>query len=134
MTRLTVFADAAPAPVGPYSHAAAGVGLLYLSGQTPIDPATGVLVPGGIGEQTRRVLENLALVLTAANLGLDDVIKVNVFLTSMADFAEMNTEYARHFDEPYPARTTVAVAALPLNARVEIEVVAAARPPEAARP
>lgn len=126
MSRETFFADAAPAPVGPYSHAAAGSGLVYLSGQTPIDPATGALISGGVGTETRRVFQNLELVLSAAGLSLADVIKVNVFLTSMDDFAEMNAEYALHFAEPFPARTTVAVAGLPLNARVEIEMIATA--------
>lgn len=125
MTRRTVHAPDAPAPVGPYSHAAAASGLLYLSGQTPIDPATGALVEGDVGTQTERVFANLAAVLDAAGGSLDDVVKVNVYLTDMADFAAMNDVYARTFSAPYPARTTVAVAGLPLGARVEIEAVAA---------
>lgn len=126
MARDTVFSPDAPAAVGPYSHAVRTGGLLYLSGQTPIDPATGQLIDGDVGAQTERVFANLAAVLDAAGLGLDDVVKVNVYLTDMADFAAMNAAYAKAFSEPFPARTTVAVAALPLGARVEIEVVAQA--------
>lgn len=124
MPRRTVHAPDAPAAVGPYAHAVGGGGLLYLSGQTPIDPATGRLVEGDVGVQTERVFANLAAVLAAAGLSFDDVVKVNVYLTDMADFAAMNEAYARTFTEPYPARTTVAVAGLPLGARVEIEAVA----------
>ncbi|MBB6099198.1 2-iminobutanoate/2-iminopropanoate deaminase [Deinobacterium chartae] len=112
--------------VGPYSHGIdAGPGeLVYLSGQTPLDPARGALVGGGAAEQTRQCLRNLLAVLEAAGLAAQDVVKVNVYLTDMADFAEMNAAYAEHFAQPYPARTTVGVAALPLGARVEIELVA----------
>jgi 2-iminobutanoate/2-iminopropanoate deaminase len=98
--------------------------LLYLSGQTPIDPATGKLVEGGVTEQTARVFDNLAVVLADAGLSMDDVVKCNVFLTTMDDFPEMNAVYGGRFTEPYPARSTVAVAGLPLGARVEIELVA----------
>ena len=127
MTRHPLDAPDAPRAVGPYSHAASGQGreLLYLSGQTPIDPATGRLVDGDIAAQTERVFANLGLVLAAAGRTLADAVKVNVYLTSMDDFAAMNAVYERMFDTPYPARTTVAVAGLPLGARVEIELVAA---------
>lgn len=125
MTRSTVTAATAPAAIGPYSHAATGGGPLFLSGQTPIDPATGRLVDGDVTVQTRRVLDNLEAVLRAAGGTLADVVKVNVYLTSMDDFAAMNAAYAEAFTEPFPARTTVAVAGLPLGARVEIEAVAA---------
>ena len=126
MTRSTVHADAAPAPVGPYSHAASSgeQGLLHLSGQTPIDPATGRLVDGDVSTQARQVFTNLQAVLAAAGRTLDDVVKVNVYLVDMADFSAINEVYATVFAEPYPARTTVAVAGLPLGARVEIELVA----------
>ena len=126
MTRSTVHADAAPAPVGPYSHAASSgeQGLLHLSGQTPIDPATGRLVDGDVSTQARQVFTNLQSVLAAAGRTLDDVVKVNVYLVDMADFSAVNEVYATVFAEPYPARTTVAVAGLPLGARVEIELVA----------
>lgn len=125
MTRDTVFAADAPAPVGPYSHAAAHPGgTLYLSGQTPIDPSTGALVEGTVAVQTRQIFTNLESVLAAAGRSLDNVVKVNVYLVDMADFAAMNEVYATMFTAPYPARSTVAVAGLPLGARVEIELVA----------
>ena len=123
MPRSAVTAAQARA-IGPYSHGVVGDGLLFLSGQTPLDPATGDLVGGGIGAQTRQCFANLGAVLAAAGLGFGDVVKCNVYLTDMAHFAEMNAAYAEHFDEPYPARTTVAVAGLPLGADVEIEMVA----------
>lgn len=126
--RLAVTDPAAPEPVGPYSHAVSTAGrLLYLSGQTPIDPATGTLIEGGIEAQTEQVFTNLISVLKAADRGLDDIVKVNVYLIDMADFAAMNSVYATVFSSPYPARTTVAVAGLPLGARVEIEAIASAQ-------
>ncbi|MGO4592218.1 Rid family detoxifying hydrolase [Leifsonia sp. 2TAF2] len=124
MSRETFDAPSAPEPVGPYSHAAAGGGLVYLSGQTPIDPGTGRLVEGGVDVQAAQVFRNLRAVLDATGLGLDDVVKVNVYLTDMGDFAAVNSVYAETFSPPFPARTTVAVAGLPLGARVEIELVA----------
>ena len=99
-------------------------GLVYLSGQTPLDPATGRLAEGGAAEQTERTFANLGKVLEAAGLGFDDVVKVNVFLTDMRDFAAMNEVYARRFAAPYPARTTIGVRELPLGASVEIEMIA----------
>jgi 2-iminobutanoate/2-iminopropanoate deaminase len=125
MPRSTINAPSAPAAIGPYSQAATGEGTLFLSGQTPIDPATGLLIEGDVGAQTRRVFDNLNTVLQEAGGSLDDVVKVNVYLTSMSDFAAMNAVYADVFSMPFPARTTVAVAGLPLDARVEIECVAA---------
>lgn len=122
--RSTLHAPDAPAAIGPYSHAASGGALTFLSGQTPIDPASGALVDGDVAVQTARVFDNLRAVLHAGGGDLDDVVKVNVFLTSMDDFAAMNEVYASVFTAPFPARTTVAVAALPLGARVEIECVA----------
>ena len=113
-----------PAAIGPYSHGVWAGDLLFLSGQTPIDPATGKLVEGGVTEQTARVFDNLEAVLADAGLTMDDVIKCNVFLTTMDDFPEMNAVYGSRFAEPFPARSTVAVAGLPLGARVEIELVA----------
>jgi 2-iminobutanoate/2-iminopropanoate deaminase len=112
------------ATVGPYSHAVEAGGVVYCSGQTPVDPATGRLVVGGIGEQTRQCFANLFAVLDAAGLGPDDVVKVNVYLTHMHDFEAMNAAYAEVFAEPHPARTTVGVAELPLGAKVEIELTA----------
>ena len=123
-TRVGFSSPDAPRAVGPYSQAIASGDHLVLSGQTPIDPATGALVDEDIAGQTRRCFDNLGAVLAAADLGFDDVVKVNVYLTSMADFAAMNGAYADMFTEPFPARTTVAVAGLPLGARIEIELVA----------
>jgi len=122
--KIAILADKAPAALGPYS-AAIDVGpFVYCSGQTPIDPATGELVPGTVADQTRQVLTNVAAVLQAAGLALDAVVKTTVFLTNMADFSEMNEVYAEFFAEPFPARSTVAVAGLPKCASVEIEVIA----------
>ena len=123
MPRTAVTAPGAVA-VGPYSPGVEAGRLVFLSGQTPLDPATGALVGGGIEEQTRRCLDNLAAVLEGAGLGLDDVVKCTVFLTDMADFAAMNAAYRGYFAEPFPSRTTIGVAALPLGAAVEIELVA----------
>lgn len=110
--------------IGPYSHAVQTGNLLYLSGQTPIDSKTGKLVEGDIGAQTKQCFENLFNVLAAADLTPDHVIKVNVFLTNMQDFSEMNAVYQQQFTEPYPSRTTIGVAELPLGAKVEIEMIA----------
>lgn len=123
MPRIPIQADGGAA-VGPYSHAIDADPFVYLSGQTPLDPATGQLVQGTIGEQTRQSLANLAAVLAAAGLDESHAVKCNVYLTDMADFAAMNEAYSAFFTAPYPARTTVAVAALPLGARVEIEMIA----------
>ncbi|WP_394826267.1 RidA family protein [Pendulispora albinea] len=109
---------------GPYSHAVDTDPYVYLSGQTPIDPATGRLIEGSIGDQTRQTFANLFEVLKAGGLGPEHVVKCNVYLTNMADFAAMNEVYAQQFSEPFPARTTIGVAALPLGARVEIELIA----------
>ena len=124
MARVTFSSADAPKAVGPYSQAVASGDHVFLSGQTPIDPRSGTLIDGSLAEQTQRCFDNLGAVLEAAGLGFGDVVKVNVYLTSMADFTEMNEIYAHQFEEPFPARTTVAVAALPLGARVEIELVA----------
>jgi len=124
MARKTVSSQNAPEAVGPYSHAVWTGNLLYCSGQSPIVPSTGKIIPGGIIEQTQQVFKNLETVLAGAGLTMDNVIKVNVYLTSMANFAAMNQVYQGCFSQPYPARTTVAVAELPLNALVEIEFIA----------
>jgi 2-iminobutanoate/2-iminopropanoate deaminase len=118
------FSSPGATSIGPYSHAVEAGELVFLSGQTPIDPATGKLAAGDLAAQTRQCLQNLFRVLAAAGLGPDDVVKANVFLLDMGDFAAMNAVYATMFAAPYPARTTVGVAALPLGARVEIELVA----------
>ncbi len=123
MPRIEISSPTA-AKVGPYSHAVRSGDLVILSGQTPLDPATGKLVEGDIQAQTEQCFKNLSGVLNAAGLSFEHVIKVNVYLTNMADFSDMNAVYARQFQEPYPARTTIGVAALPLGARVEIEMIA----------
>jgi len=110
--------------VGPYSQGIDTGDLIFLSGQTPLDPGTGKLVDGGIREQTEQGLKNLFNVLKAAGLNSDNVLKVNIYLTDMKDFPEVNAVYKDHFSEPYPARTTIGVAALPLGARIEIEMIA----------
>ena len=124
MSRVAVMAPGAMA-VGPYAHGIRTGDTVYLSGQTPIDGATGGLVEGGITAQVHQCFRNLGAVLTAAELGFEDVVKCKVFLIDMGDFATMNRVYAEYFTEPYPARTTIGVAALPLGAHVEIEMVAA---------
>jgi len=117
--------EAAPAPVGPYSQAVVHEGLLYASGQIPLDPATGRLVEGDIEVQTRQVLANLRAVLDAGGSSLRQALKVTIYLTDMADFPRVNALYAAAFDgQPSPARATVQVAALPLGAAVEIDAVA----------
>ncbi len=112
------------AAVGPYSHAIETEGLVFLSGQTPIDPATGKLTDGDIQAQTRQCFANLREVLHCAGMTMDHVQKVNVFLTDMANFSAMNEVYQQQFSTPYPARTTIGVAGLPLNASIEIELIA----------
>jgi 2-iminobutanoate/2-iminopropanoate deaminase len=114
----------APRAIGPYSQATRAGGLLFTAGQVGFDPATGELVDGGITEQTERVLRNIRAILQAAGVDLSSVVKTTVYLVDMADFADMNTVYARAFGEHRPARSTVAVAALPRGARVEIDAVA----------
>lgn len=125
MTRSVILSTAAPQPVSAYSQAIQSGSLLFLAGQIPIDPITGKVVSGTIAEETERVIENLRAVLSAAGATLDNVLKTTVYLTNMADFAEFNGVYARHFTKDPPARTTVAVAALPLGVRVEVEAIAA---------
>ena len=126
MTRKNITAPSASA-IGPYSHAVEADGLIFLSGQTPIAPGTGQLIDGGIREQTRQCFENLFAVLAAGSLSPDEVQKVNVFLTDMANFQAMNEIYQQQFSEPFPARTTIGVASLPLGALVEIEMIAKRR-------
>ena len=126
MTRKAFSAPGAAA-VGPYSHAVDSGDLVFLAGQTPLDPQTGKLVEGDISRQTSQCFKNLFSVLEAAGLTPDDVQKVNVYLTDMGNFAAMNTVYSTQFSTPYPARTTIGVAALPLGAQVEIEMIAKRR-------
>lgn len=116
----------APAAIGPYSQAInSGAGLVFVSGQLPIDPATGAFPEGGVQEQTRQSLTNAKAILEAAGLGLQNVVKTTVFLADMSDFAAMNEVYAQFFSAPYPARSAVAVKTLPKGALVEIECIAA---------
>jgi 2-iminobutanoate/2-iminopropanoate deaminase len=122
--RQTVATPGAPAAIGPYSQAIRAGDLIFVSGQIPLDPATGTMVTGGIQAETHRVLQNVAAILDAADSSLDRVVKSTVFLTDLADFAAMNDVYRGYFPDPAPARSTVQVAALPRGARVEIEVIA----------
>jgi 2-iminobutanoate/2-iminopropanoate deaminase len=123
MKRIIATPDA-PAAVGPYSQAVAVDGTLFCAGQIPLDPATGEMVSGDVTAQTGRVCANIAAVLQANGMNFSHVVKTTVFLTDMANFGAMNAVYAKHFTEPFPARSTVAVAALPRGAEVEIEVIA----------
>jgi len=123
-SKTAIIADKAPAALGPYSAAIRIGDMLYCAGQTPIVPETGELAEGCVACQTTQVLKNVSAVLEAAGLTLEDVVKTTVFLTDMADFAKMNGVYAEFFAEPFPARSTVAVKALPMAASVEIEVIA----------
>ena len=121
----TVATSGAPRAIGPYSQALRAGGFLFTAGQVGFDPTTGELVDGGIAEQTRQVLQNIRAILEAGNSNLAQVVKTTVFLVDMADFGAMNEVYAEAFGAQRPARSTVAVAALPRGARVEIEAVAA---------
>jgi 2-iminobutanoate/2-iminopropanoate deaminase len=114
----------APTAVGPYSQAIAAGGLVFCSGQIPLEPSSGVLIEGDISSQTKRVLENLAAVLRAHGLTMEHVVKTTVFMTDLANFGEMNTVYAQWFPNEPPARSTIQVAALPKGANVEIEAIA----------
>jgi 2-iminobutanoate/2-iminopropanoate deaminase len=114
----------APTAVGPYSQAIAAGGLVFCSGQIPLDPSSGVLIEGDISNQTKRVLENLTAVLRAHGLTMEHVVKTTVFMTDLANFGEMNTVYAQFFPSDPPARSTIQVAALPKGANVEIEAIA----------
>lgn len=114
----------APKANGPYSQAIIANGFVYTAGQVGTDPKTGALVEGGIAEQTEQALKNIEAVLKASGSGLDDVVKTTVFLADMNDFAKMNEVYAKRFKTPFPARSTVQVARLPRDAKIEIEVVA----------
>lgn len=123
--RTPIHTDQAPKAIGPYSQAIVWNGMVFCSGQIPIDPATGDVVADDIEAQTHRVLQNLKAVLEAAGSGMDRVLKTTVFLKSMGDFAAMNAIYASYFPEPPPARSTVEVAQLPRGVRIEIECIAA---------
>ena len=123
MTRTAIRSSGAPAAVGPYSQAVRSGGLLFVSGQIPLDPATGRLVAGDVAAQTHRVLQSLDAVVRAAGATLDDVVKTTVYLADMNDFAAMNRVYATWFADPAPARAAVQAARLPLDAQVEIDAI-----------
>lgn len=110
-------------PVGPFSQAVDAGGFIYFSGQVGQDPTTGKLVAGGIAAETDRILQNLSAVLKVAGKSFDDVVRAGVYLTSMSDYASLNGIYATHFRQPFPARTVIGVAALPLGACVEMDLV-----------
>jgi len=124
MAKDVVTTDRIASPVGPFSPGVRAGEWLYLSGQVAQDPSTGRLVEGNAAEQAEQIFSNVGAVLRAGGKTLADVVKVSVFLTDMRDFQAVNAVYAHHFEAPYPARTTVAVAALPLGATVEIDLVA----------
>jgi 2-iminobutanoate/2-iminopropanoate deaminase len=124
MEKKVIVSQSAPKAVGPYSQAVMANNMFFASGQLGLDPATGQMVYGGIKEQAQQVLKNITALLTAAELTIQNVVQVQIFLADMADFAQVNEVYKTYFSEPYPARSTFQVAALPLGARVEIQVVA----------
>jgi 2-iminobutanoate/2-iminopropanoate deaminase len=123
--RKTVTASGAPDAVGPYSHAVVSNGLVFCSGQVHVDPSSGQLVEGSIGEQTQRCLENLSVVAAAAGAQLADAVRMGIYVTDMSTFKDVNEAYGAYFETDPPARSTVAVAALPLGAKVEIDAVIA---------
>ena len=123
--RETVTAVGGPPAAGPYSHAVKAAGLIFLSGQTPIDPGTGALVEGDIGDHTRRCLDNLAIVAAAAGASLDDAVRCGIFVTDISVFKSVNEAYGSYFGDAPPARTTIGVASLPLGAEVEIDAILA---------
>jgi 2-iminobutanoate/2-iminopropanoate deaminase len=127
MTRQAISTTSAPAAIGPYSQGIALDDLVFCSGQVGLDPASGVLVEGGVEAQAERVLQNLAAVLDAAGCTFADVVKTTVFLADIDDFAAVNAVYARFMPDPPPARSTFAVGALPKGARIEIEAIAGRR-------
>jgi 2-iminobutanoate/2-iminopropanoate deaminase len=121
-----ILTDRGPKPIGPYSQAVKANGFIFVSGQIAFDPSTGQIVEGNVAKQTERVLENLRAILEAAGSSLDKAVKTTVFLTDMTEFAEMNQVYSRYLSSNPPARSTVEVAGLPRDVKVEIEVVALA--------
>ncbi|PKP30458.1 MAG: reactive intermediate/imine deaminase [Bacteroidetes bacterium HGW-Bacteroidetes-16] len=124
--KRVIFTNNAPAPIGPYSQAIENNGMLFISGQVPIDPATGKIVEGGVAEQTRQVMENIKAIVKAADFGndLSNMLKCTIYLSDMSLFVPMNEVYGTYFPTQPPARATIAVKGLPLGALVEIEAVA----------
>jgi 2-iminobutanoate/2-iminopropanoate deaminase len=125
MPKKHVTSSQAPKPIGPYSQAIIAGGLMFVSGQIPIDPASGELVEGDIEAQTEQVLKNIAAILKEAKMGPENVVKTTVFLRDLAEFARMNEVYARYLGKEPPARSTVQVAALPRGVKIEIDAIAA---------
>ena len=123
MPRQPIHSDHAPAAIGPYSQAVRAGDTVYLSGQTPLDPATGVLVAGDIRAQARRAFDNLQAVCEAAGGSFDDIVRVGLYLTDLGQFAQVNAVMAEYFETPYPARSTVEVPALPKGAQFEVDAV-----------
>ena len=125
MPRQPIVTNRAPAAIGPYSQAVRSGSQVFLSGQIPLDPATGQLVEGDISVQSRRVFDNLSAVCAAAGGSLDQVVRVGIYLMDLGDFAAVNAVMAEYFTAPYPARSTIQVAGLPRGARVEVDAIAA---------
>ena len=123
MSKTAITSPELSPPVGPFSQAIKVDGFIYFSGQVGQDPATGKVVEGGIEAEAERLFKNLAALLKAAGKSFDDVVRVGVFLTNISDYAALNVVYAKHFSQPFPARTAIGAAALPLGARVEIDLV-----------
>ena len=123
MSRQSIHTDAAPAAIGPYSQAVRSGQTVYLSGQIPLDPATGALVEGDIATQTRRAFDNLKAICEAAGGSLDGVMRLGLYVTDLGDFATVNAVMAEYFSAPYPARSTIQVSALPKSAVVEVDAV-----------
>ena len=122
----SIHTEKAPAAIGPYSQAIEANGTVYVSGQLPVDPHTGQMIEGDIKTLAHQVFKNISQILSAAGLGLDNVVKVTVMMADMNDLADMNEVYASYFSEPYPARSAYAVKTLPKNSRLEIECIAVA--------
>ena len=125
MPRTAIHSDQAPAAIGPYSQATRTGNLVFLSGQTPLDPATGNLVEGDIAVQARRAFDNIKAVVAAAGGTMDDIVRVGLYLTDLSQFGEVNAVMAEYFSQPYPARSTIEVSALPRGARFEVDAVMA---------
>jgi 2-iminobutanoate/2-iminopropanoate deaminase len=123
--RETITAVGGPKSAGPYSHAVKSAGLIFLSGQTPVDPDSGSLVQGDTGAQTRRCLDNLAIVAAAAGASLEDAVRCAIYVTDISTFKDVNEAYGTYFGDEPPARTTIGVASLPLGAQVEIDAILA---------
>jgi reactive intermediate/imine deaminase len=125
MARIPISTDQAPAAIGPYSQAVRRGNFVFLSGQIPLDPATGTLVEGDIEAQTRRVFDNLRAVVAAAGGSFEDIVRVGIYVTDLGDFAAVNAVMAENFQAPFPARSTIEVSGLPRGARVEVDAILA---------